>query len=813
MPDTPDQSPSAAAASNCPTEAELKRLRTGALADAECDRLLDHLKMCPVCAASSPPVHGRLKDTIATAKPTGEFDAATVAAPVRDDAGGSGGETHRPASQAVFVEGYHVTREIGRGGMGVIYEAVQSKLNRKVALKILPAGVGAANDQAVARFRREATAAAGLHHTHIVPIYDFGQSGHTYYYAMELIEGQPLTELIHRFADVHAPTLSPTALADLISGVSGGDGLPAPAPGAADSSSSQSGMGSQASGRVRLYFRHVARWMADAAEALHYAHAQGIIHRDIKPGNLMVARGGRIMILDFGLAKSTSEISVTTTGSLLGTLRYMSPEQAMAKRMKVDHRTDIYSLGATMYELLALQPAFRGADEKETLGLIITRDPTPPRKLVPQVPRELETICLKTLEKNPGARYATARELAEDLHRFMEDRPIVARPTGPLGRAVKFIRRRRAMSVATLCVVLLAGAVAMAARSAQRARESDRRSREIRVTALLKAGADHFNRREWDAAETAYFEALRIEPRSFDALVNLAGVKQRRFSESGAVEALHEASQLLDRALQVDPLRVQTWNVRGVTLRSLGRLDEAVAAHRRGIEVDPAYYANWVSLASAHVLKDDLPQAEQCLTRATSLCKPADGTMPWHNLAAVRLQLNRPDALAAIEQALSIRTDEVHNSLLLARILLRSGPAADPKKALRAAITADGLGGPKHRNPRVARILALAELRNEHWADAIAWSKKAIEFRDSPAWAHLVMAVAEGRLGNAGAARGHIDAATAARPANFSPGGLRVQIEYGLLWIEDSAELDQLQVEAEARLRAAQGGGLGQQGG
>src|SRR5262249_39794478 len=145
-------------------------------------------------------------------------------------------------------------------------------------------------------------------------------------------------------------------------------------------------------------------------------------------------------------------------------LRYMSPEQAMAKRMKVDHRTDVYSLGATMYELLTFQPAFKGSDEKETLGLIITRDATSPRKIIPTVPRELETICLKTLEKDATARYATARELAEDLRRFVHNMPILAKPVGPIGRTVKLIRRRRAASIAAAAVVLLVVACALGLR-------------------------------------------------------------------------------------------------------------------------------------------------------------------------------------------------------------------------------------------------------------------------------------------------------------------------------------------------------------
>jgi len=211
--------------------------------------------------------------------------------------------------------------------------------------------------------------------------------------------------------------------------------------------------------------------MADAAEALHFAHDQNIIHRDIKPANFLITMDHRIMVADFGLAKTAGERSVTMTGSLIGTLRYMSPEQAMAKRVRLDHRTDIYSLGVTMYELLTFQPAFPGNDEKEILGSIIAREPTSARKIDPHVPRELETICFKAMEKLPDARYDTARALADDLRRWSNDLPIAAKPPGVRVRVTKFLRRHRvaalAVAVSALAVVSVVLAVGIT-REAQR---------------------------------------------------------------------------------------------------------------------------------------------------------------------------------------------------------------------------------------------------------------------------------------------------------------------------------------------------------
>ncbi len=193
------------------------------------------------------------------------------------------------------------------------------------------------------------------------------------------------------------------------------------------------------SSRTREYFRTAAALGIQAAEALDHAHKLGIVHRDIKPANLLLDVQGNLWITDFGLARLQDDAGLTITGDLLGTLRYMSPEQALAKRGYLDHRTDIYSLGATLYELVTLRPAIDGQDRQEVLRKIAQDEPTPPRRLNPAIPRELETILLKAMNKEPESRYATAQELADDLRRFLEHKPIKAkRPTlaGACGEVV-----------------------------------------------------------------------------------------------------------------------------------------------------------------------------------------------------------------------------------------------------------------------------------------------------------------------------------------------------------------------------------------
>jgi serine/threonine protein kinase/Tfp pilus assembly protein PilF len=343
---------------------------------------------------------------------------------------------------------FRLLREVGRGGMGVVYEAEQISLGRRVALKVLPFAA-TMDPRHLQRFHNEARAAACLHHPHIVPVHGVGCERAVHFYAMQFIEGQTLAELIARRHQAAAPTdkvASPEEGRDrttpYVSTVANAPGSTDPGPRDAD------------------YYRRVAEWGIQAAEALEHAHSLGIVHRDVKPGNLMVDARGELWVTDFGLAR-TADSGLTMSGDLLGTLRYMSPEQAMARHGLVDHRTDVYSLGATLYEQLTLEPAFDGADRQELLRQIAFEEPRPPRRRNRAIPVELETILLKALEKNPAARYATAQEFADDLRRFLEDQPIRARRPTLRQRAVKWTRRHRSV-VWSVLAALVVGLVATA---------------------------------------------------------------------------------------------------------------------------------------------------------------------------------------------------------------------------------------------------------------------------------------------------------------------------------------------------------------
>jgi serine/threonine protein kinase len=349
---------------------------------------------------------------------------------------------------------FRIVREVGRGGMGVVYEAEQLSLRRRVALKVLPFAA-TMDPRHLQRFHNEAQAAACLHHANIVPVYFVGSERGVHFYAMQFIEGQSLAELIAaQRNDAPSGGRQPPewTLRELTPPARGPDTLTQPIAAAT----------TQAAPRDAAHSRRIAEWGIQAAEALEHAHSLGIVHRDIKPANLMIDGAGKLWVTDFGLARTATDAGLTMTNDVLGTLRYMSPEQALAKHGLVDHRSDIYSLGATLYEMLTLRPAVDGKDREAILGKIAFEEPPSPRSLDRAIPADLETIVLKAIAKEPAERYATAQELADDLRRFLDDRPIRARRPPWLHRVRKWSQRHRhllQMFVAFLVLMVVGLAV------------------------------------------------------------------------------------------------------------------------------------------------------------------------------------------------------------------------------------------------------------------------------------------------------------------------------------------------------------------
>ncbi|MBC7855565.1 MAG: serine/threonine protein kinase [Pirellulaceae bacterium] len=367
-------------------------------------------------------------------------------------AGGSSEERERGSSPSNRVLGdYRLIRQVGRGGMGIVYEAEQISLRRRVALKVLPTAA-MLDPRALARFKNEVHAAASLDHPHIVDVIGVGCERGVHFYAMRFIEGETLAELIAGLRG-DAPNIgNSTTPSDSI----------VEAHGCASQSTLHARQSTVAGNPLGIdHIRRVAELGIQAAEALDHAHQEGIIHRDIKPSNLMLDGRGKLWVTDFGLAHIETSATMTLTGDLVGTLRYMSPEQALGKRAVLDGRSDVYSLGATLYELLTLHPACPGVGREETLRQISDGVPRRPRELVPAIPRDLETIVLKALEKNPLDRFSTAQDFAADLSRFCHQQPIHARPPSVWSRVRAFARRHSAALLAASMGLAVASLVAV----------------------------------------------------------------------------------------------------------------------------------------------------------------------------------------------------------------------------------------------------------------------------------------------------------------------------------------------------------------
>src|SRR5947207_10211685 len=303
---------------------------------------------------------------------------------------------------------FELLEEIGRGGQGVVFRARQKSLNRTVALKVIGLGEWATKAH-LKRFRLEAEAAASLDHPGIVPIHEVGERDGSCYFSMKLVEGGQLDEVVKH---------------------------------------------------EQMSIRRAVELIAKVSRTVHYAHEHGILHRDIKPGNILLDKTGEPHLTEFGLARLVkSESTVTRTLEVLGTPSYMAPEQAVGNNAQLTSATDVYGLGAVLYQLLTGHPPFAGGTTYETMKLLLDTEPRQPRLLNPKIDRDLSTICLKCLEKDPKRRYSSALALAEDLERWLKHEPILARRTGLITRGRKWVRRNPTSALLAASVVALVAVV------------------------------------------------------------------------------------------------------------------------------------------------------------------------------------------------------------------------------------------------------------------------------------------------------------------------------------------------------------------
>jgi tetratricopeptide (TPR) repeat protein len=538
-----------------------------------------------------------------------------------------------------------------------------------------------------------------------VAIHSVGCERSVHFYAMQLIEGQSLAQVIAQLRKENSRAEeqqsssgveqqnggNPTAALPLCrsSALPTADTSPiAHIPTRHAPSSSLPAFAS------REYYRAVAYLGIQAAEALDHAHQNGILHRDIKPANLLIegdcpilrsprskmglspspthdASHLKLWITDFGLARIEQDAGMTMTGDLLGTLRYMSPEQALAKRVVVDHRSDIYSLGVTLYELLTLRPAFAGDDRQDLLRQIAFDEPRKPRQINARIPQDLETIVLKAIEKNPVDRYGAAAELACDLRRFLDLQPIIARRPTLATVVGKWSRRNRQLVwVGGIAFIIAAIAVAGAVGWALRDRKARNHAETLWASAQLAFGTGRY-----EAALRDMRKSVQLVPWSYDMNLNLGNLQWR-------LGRLDEAAANFAKCIQLDPTNTIGQKLFALTLWRLGALDETRHAYEKWI----ATYAQQDDLNRAFALKqyawflaNHESANEVDVAKAASLASEAvritDGDADcWTTLAAAQYRLgNLEDARSALDNSLTKQGPNAWNSTFLAMTSARLG--------------------------------------------------------------------------------------------------------------------------------------------
>jgi tetratricopeptide (TPR) repeat protein len=629
----------------CPTPHQLEDFARGRLSAPESESFARHLKACPACSTLFDTLQGT--DGRAAAGHDGKADAAAElsAAPTvvslfprsvasvdavpatLQHAGrpltqtGTGAATPGDGAAAgaplPAVPGYELRAVLGKGGMGVVYRAEQVALKRTVALKMVLAG-GHADAEALARFRGEAEAVARLRHPNIVQIYEIGEHNGLPFFSLEYVSGGSLHQYL--------------------------DGTPLPA-------------------------RAAAALIETAARAIHHAHERDIVHRDLKPANILLDRPpgagradlGTPKIADFGLAKRLDDANLrTASGAVLGTPSYMAPEQAAGRTAATGPLSDVYALGAILYELLTGRPPFKGAMPTDTLLQVVSQEPVPPRRLNAQVPRDLETICLKALEKQPGRRYASAQELADDLGRFARGEPIRARPVGGFEQGWRWCRRNPAVALLSAAALLLlvgglAGMTGLYLNAEEQRAQAERERRR----------AEDERRRADDERETAKRAALEADRQKKSAEDSQKAAREQADRSQQVTESLKGMFEVSDPMGLNGFFYGASDKLAGTRLTALDLLRYSKERTRKNTRASPRVKADILdTIGNVYRSLAQYEEAEKLLKEAHALrvqakAPKAEIAASLHSLGWLNHELgNYPQALGLYRAALELRLKE-----------------------------------------------------------------------------------------------------------------------------------------------------------
>jgi eukaryotic-like serine/threonine-protein kinase len=589
-----------------------------------------------------------------------------------------------------MIADFSLLREIGRGGMGVVYEALQTSLRRRVALKVLPFS-SAHDEKQIGRFRNEAQAAAQVRHPNIVPVYAIGEEHGVHYYAMELIEGQSLAALMHRLRG--NPDSSSTGDTTIVNNSHTVHEQRRPIkPRTARKLVPLIEPEPMDAGATAEHICKVTQWGIEAAEALHAAHEYGVIHRDVKPSNLLLDEQGKLWITDFGLARCRESTNLTQSGDILGTMRYMSPEQALGRNALVDHRTDVYSLGITLYELAALR---HPADDVGDLQLFFDRTRSnyrPLRHWNAHIPRDFETIVMKAIAEFPHERYATAQEMADDLARFLEGKPILASRPNLATRAGKWAKRHRGAVYAAAGMVLIAMAVLSVSLVAV---EHEKAKKDVAYKQLFASQEKTKAKEEF--AQQNYQRARemldRVGSRVAEQLEKKPGAAEIRLIRLELLNSISDYYQQFIEQAATDPTLDADNPLLNANLAvansKIGELTKTMGDTRKALGFQQKARDIWEKLADEAVdlpsKADNLQKAAQCDNTIgmllVDLARPEEAVRVLEGAESTQAKL-----LAADAQSTRLASDLATTENALGLALMRTGANDEAAKKFRDSI-------------------------------------------------------------------------------------------------------------------------------